>query len=105
MCRIRFTLVLTILACASSLLGQGTTFGTIRGTVTDATGAVVPGAKVVITDLTTNLTTELITNGQGDYEAPELKFGSYRVLVSHPGFNNTEIVDVVITGGEARRVV
>src|SRR5437867_373014 len=86
---IRFVWILAILACSSSLFGQGTTFGTIRGTVTDATGAIVPGAKVVITDLTTNLTTELITNGQGDYEAPELKFGRYKVLVSHPGFNNT----------------
>src|SRR5204863_9589129 len=55
-----------LLFTGMNLFGQGTTFGTIRGTVTDSTGAVVPNAKVVITDLTTNLTRELTTNGQGN---------------------------------------
>jgi hypothetical protein len=87
-----------------NLFGQGTTFGTIRGTVTDSTGAVVPNAKVVITDLTTNLTRELATNSQGNYEAPELKFGKYKVTVSLAGFNNAEVVDIDLSGSEARRV-
>src|SRR6266567_1865677 len=102
--RIQCALFLVILASSSSLFGQGTTFGTIRGTVTDSTGAVVPNAKVVITDLTTNLTRELMTNSEGNYEAADLKFGKYKVTVSLAGFNNTEIVDIDLSGGEARRV-
>ena len=74
-------LILIVLLTPIALLGQGTTLGTIRGTVADASGAVVPGAKVVITDVGTNLTTTLTTDHQGNYEAPELKYGRYKVNV------------------------
>ena len=58
-------LILVVLLAPIALLGQGTTLGTIRGTVVDASGAVVPGAKVVITDVGTNLTTTLTTDPSG----------------------------------------
>ena len=97
-------LIFTVLLAPPSLLGQGTTFGTIRGTVVDASGAVVPGTKVVITDTGTNLATTLTTDSQGNYEAPELKYGRYKVTVSLEGFNIAEIVDVNLIGGEVKRV-
>ena len=102
-CWITLLVVVALLAPAG-LFGQGTTLGTIRGTVVDASGAVVPGAKVVITDTTTNLTTTLTTNSDGNYEAPELKYGRYKVTVSMDGFNIAEIVDVDVVGGEEKRV-
>jgi hypothetical protein len=97
-------LILVVLLAPIALLGQGTTLGTIRGTVVDASGAVVPGAKVVITDVGTNLTTTLTTDHQGNYEAAELKYGRYKVDVSSAGFNVAEIVDVDLVGGEVKRV-
>lgn len=97
-------LLIVVLAAPNVLFAQGTTLGTIRGTVTDASGAVVPGAKVVITDLSTNLTTTLTTDNQGNYEAPELKYGRYKVTVSSTGFNIAEIVSVDLVGGETKRV-
>ncbi|MGH9658708.1 MAG: TonB-dependent receptor domain-containing protein [Bryobacteraceae bacterium] len=60
--------------------------GAIAGVVSDATGAVVPGAKVVITDAATGITTALVTNSSGFYSAPALKSGSYRVSVAAQGF-------------------
>jgi len=52
---------------AQFLFSQGTDLGTIRGLVTEATGAVVPNAKVVIVDLATNTTRETTTNAEGEY--------------------------------------
>ena len=97
-------LVIAVLLAPNALFAQGTTLGTIRGTVTDASGAVVPGAKVVITDMSTNLTTNLTTDSQGNYEAPQLKYGKYKVTVSSTGFNVAEIVDIDLVGGEVKRV-
>src|SRR6266536_557020 len=81
-----------ILICLAGLLfSQGTDLGTIRGTVTDASGAVVPNAKVVLSDLQTNITRELKTNHDGNYEAFGLKAGNYKAEVTMPGFATEEI--------------
>ena len=55
---------------AVSVFSQGTNLGTIRGTVTDPNGAVVPGATVQVTDVETNLSRDFTTNSEGGYEAP-----------------------------------
>jgi hypothetical protein len=81
---------------------QGTHLGTIRGTVVDQKGDSVPNASVQITDLATNITQSITTNGEGDYEAPNLKSGNYRVSVTAPGFKTTN-VNVVLTGSDVVR--
>lgn len=96
-----FTLLLVL--SGATMFGQGTTLGTIRGTVTDPSGAVVPNAKVIVTDVTTNLTTATSTNHEGSYEVPNLKYGEYKVLVSSDGFNSAEIVGVNLQGGDVAR--
>src|SRR5262249_21763979 len=58
----------------------------ISGTVTDSSGAVVPGAKVVVTNPATNATLTTMTTESGDYTAPNLSAGSYTVRVEHAGF-------------------
>lgn len=60
--------------------------GTIVGTVYDPTGAVVPGVKVTITQVTTNLTQETTTNADGQYRVPNLPIGDYRVAFEAQGF-------------------
>ena len=93
-----------LIACFTGLLfSQGTDLGTIRGTVTDPSGAVVPNARIVVTDLGTNLTRELTTNAEGDYEASALRSGSYKVTVSAPGFGNFEITAITLNAGDAVR--
>lgn len=61
------------------------TRGKILGTVQDAQG-VVPGATVKITNVDTKTSVQLITNGQGYFEAPLLQAGTYDVSVEMPGF-------------------
>src|SRR5678815_3115378 len=82
----RINVSLLLAAClfcfASRTYSQGTHFGTIRGTVVDQKGEIVPNASVQITDLATNLSQSLTTNGDGDYEVPGLKSGNYRVTVT-----------------------
>jgi hypothetical protein len=100
--RIAFVVALVCLAAlfTGNLFAQGTDLGTIRGTVTDATGAVVPNAKVVITDLATNGSRQQTTNTVGSFEAFGLNPGNYKVTVSSPGFSTQEITGVVVRGSD-----
>jgi hypothetical protein len=93
-----FFLVLSALGTAHFLFAQGTDLGTIRGTVKDASGAVIINAKVTITDLDTNASRETKSNGAGDFEVFGLKSGRYKVLVSATGMTTQEINDVVVNG-------
>lgn len=67
------------------LIGQIET-GTVVGTVEDRTGAVIPGAAVVVKSLDSGIVTELVTNDAGRYQAPPLKPGQYEVSVTSKGF-------------------
>jgi hypothetical protein len=87
-----------LVLAAGSLYGQGTDLGTIRGSVTDASGAIIPQAKVIITDTATNRNRETVTNGEGHYEAFGLNSGTYKVAVSATGLNTQEIRGVVLNG-------
>src|SRR5260370_33132074 len=70
---------------AFSLQAQVDT-GTILGTVTDATGGVIPGAKVTIRNEGTSLTQSTTTSGSGSYVFTPLRIGTYSVEVEKEGF-------------------
>jgi len=92
---------LAFLFCAAGVVfGQGTDLGTIRGTVTDSTGAVIPGATVTVTDTLTNTARETKTNSQGNYEMLGLKSGTYKVAITAAGMSKTGITDVVLNGSD-----
>ena len=99
----RFTLVLflSLLVCANAyLFGQGTDLGTIRGTVTDQSGAVVPNASVVILDLGTGTARETKTSSRGEYQIFGLKSGNYKVTVSAQGMSTADITGIVLKGSD-----
>src|SRR5487761_1668074 len=64
--------------------------GDIAGTVTDPSGAVLPGATVTITDVSTGSARTTTTNSSGQYRVPLLPPATYKVAVSAPGFQMTE---------------
>jgi hypothetical protein len=64
--------------------------GTITGAVRDASGAVVPDARVTVTNSATNVAIVAATNGQGEYTVPSLSPGSYTVRVEKSGFRPSE---------------
>ena len=93
-----FTLLIT---WSSSMLGQATvSTGSIQGTVTDPLGAVVPGAKVSITNVATGLHIERTTTSQGAYTSGAVPSGDYRVRVESPNFK-TEVVNLTVQIGSA----
>src|SRR5207249_5139555 len=69
-----------------SALWSQTTTGRIVGTVTDQTGAVIPGAPISVTNVETRVNYEALTNEQGAYQAPLLPIGMYTVAAAVPGF-------------------
>ena len=71
--------------CAGSLFAQSER-GTITGAVRDSSGAVVPGAKITITNPTTNVNIAAISNDQGEYTVPSLSPGTYSVRVEKTCF-------------------
>ena len=70
-----------IVVSASWLYGQAGATGTILGTVTDNSGAVVTKASVNITNAATGSLTHVETSSSGDYTAPFLQVGTYKVTV------------------------
>ncbi|MBA3231259.1 MAG: TonB-dependent receptor [Acidobacteria bacterium] len=98
------TLGSLVLALALSALPAGaqTEKGAIVGTVTDSTGAVLPGATVTITNLRTGGAQTYITNARGAYDAPFLDPGLYRVEVTLSGFQSFSVPVVVNVGSRSR---
>lgn len=66
--------------------GQGT--ASIVGTVTDPSGAVVPNAKIAITNVNNGFVRTTTSNGTGNYSAPDLPVGTYDIDVQAQGFEN-----------------
>ncbi|HZT29771.1 MAG TPA: TonB-dependent receptor [Bryobacteraceae bacterium] len=80
------------------------TFGTILGTVTDRTGAVVPGARIVITNQGENIPRKTVTDAQGNYEALNLKAGRYSVAAEAAGFKAFRATDLELAARQTMRV-
>lgn len=84
-------LLLCLLAIFGVILSSGTAraqeaTGKIVGTVYDEQGAVIPGAKVTVTDTATGVTSTGVTNSEGYFEVPSLPIGTYSVTVEQQGF-------------------
>jgi hypothetical protein len=92
---------IAVLASLCSPSAAQVIYGTVVGTVSDPSGALVPGVNVKITSLATNETRSISTSAAGAYSFPNLPTGLYRVEVQMPEFkqfvlNNVEVqVDVI----------
>ncbi|HEV8130953.1 MAG TPA: carboxypeptidase regulatory-like domain-containing protein [Acidobacteriota bacterium] len=73
--------------------------GTITGTVTDPSGAMVPKARVTIRNVQTQVARETQTNDAGQYSVPYLHPGQYEVIVEAPGLARSRVADVNLTVG------
>ena len=74
--------------------------GRISGTITDTSGAVVPGASVTITNEATGVSRPpLTTNRSGNYVADDLPVGAYTVTVEKAGFKKTSVTANTVTAG------
>jgi hypothetical protein len=76
--------------CAAGIASGQSQEGRILGTVTDQSGGLVKGARVTITNVDTGVTRTLETNDAGDYVAPSLPPGPYKLSVEATGFKKIE---------------
>src|ERR1035438_9879031 len=97
-----FTALLWVLAVLMALpaAGFGQTFrGGINGTVTDHSGAVVPGATVEATDAATNSSHKTISSSAGEFSFQDLMLGGYSVSVAASGFKAAKLSAVTARAG------
>jgi hypothetical protein len=99
--------VLGLLVAASLVPGSAAAqavTGTILGTITDTTGAVMPGATVTLRNTGTGLTRTVVTDASGDYTAPSLPTGKYSVSAELSGFKTVTMPDIDLGVDQRLRV-
>jgi hypothetical protein len=100
----RFCLVcLSVLLLALAAFAQVQN-GQFAGTVTDPSGAAIANAKIVVTNLGTNLSITTTTNSSGAYTVRELPVGTYRISVEATGFKGFTNNNIVLNAGVVERV-
>jgi len=91
---------LVTLLLGACLLGQENT-ASINGTITDASGAVLPGAQVTVTNPATGFTRNTVTGSAGDYNIPFLAPGTYDMKVQAKGFATVQQKGINLLVGRA----
>ena len=92
----RLATVLTFALLVPTALFAQMTRGSIGGTVRDSSGAVVPGVTVTVTNVATNATVTVVSDGSGFYRAPALEPGTYTVTTELSGFRQIEQREVAV---------
>ena len=95
-------IVVAVLLLARPMLAQTT--GTIVGTVTDTSGAVLPNANVTATSNQQGLTRTATTNNAGSYTLPQIPLGTYTVAVEAGGFERSVNTNVAVDADQSVRV-
>ena len=105
---IRTALVLAFIACASLILSlpasAQSVYGSIFGTVTDASGAAVPNATITVTDEAKGTVVAATSNASGDYNVPHLIPDVYDLKVSAKGFKVFEAKGISVQADTAPRI-
>src|SRR5207302_6312637 len=88
--------IAALMALTPSLLAQSAGTGALTGSVTDASGAVIPGVTVTLTSTDTNQTRSTITGEEGSYRFALLPPGTYGERVTIAGFKTAEVSSVTV---------
>ena len=99
-----FVLALIVFTCNIGAFAQLSARATITGTVTDSSGAVVPGAAVTITNDATNVSLKTQSNGRGVFVAPELSVATYSITIAKKGFKNYTVTGIELHPTETVQV-
>ena len=101
--RSALVLALLLLAGAWNLRAQST-FGSIRGTVQDASGAVIPGAAVTVHSLDQSFDRQATTGDDGEFLVENLKAGQYSITVQHEGFTKAVVASAQLDARQDLRI-
>lgn len=100
----RLLMVALLCAPVQLLIAQGGSTGTILGTVTDSSGALVPNARIDVINSLTGVPTHTQAGSAGQYTAPYLSPGKYRIEVQAPGFEKFVAQNVQLAVDKGVRV-
>ena len=104
--RLKYVLASTLFAmallCGGSAKAQFSS--EITGRVTDPFGAAVLNAKLVLTNTSTGVKTDAVSNSDGYYHFPALTVGTYTVMATAPGFDPVVVSNVELTGMKIREI-
>lgn len=92
-----------LLLCGGLVFGQ-IIVSSIVGTVTDPSGALIPGARVTVTNTNTGISVKATTTSNGTYSVPGLMAGTYEVAIEAPGFNNYHATGITLVSATTVRV-
>src|SRR5689334_22559383 len=99
-----FKYVLSVLSFVSVAFAQTTGTATMVGTITDNTGAIVPGASINIVNTETQFVSNSETNSEGGYYVPNLNPGTYRLTVQASGFKRYVREGIILRTSEQPRI-
>src|ERR1700733_14823946 len=105
--RVKLSITFSILLLTIAMIGTATaqqTTGDILGTVTDKSGAVVPGATITVANSGTHESRTTVTSGSGDYVVNLLNPGIYTVTATAANFQKLEVTAVGLAAGDRVRV-
>src|SRR5208283_4285173 len=98
-------LLFTLLLAAGQATAQiSQVNGTIRGSITDPSGSQVPNATIQVTSIDTGFERKVISNERGEYQVPMLPIGTYKIVVSAPGFSSYEQTGITVRLDNASEV-
>lgn len=101
---VQFGGVFALLLLAAVVCGGQVGTGSIRGLVTDPSGAGVPGAKVTIKNVQTGILTNVVTDTDGRYAVQSLAIGEYQLQVQIQGFKTEQRNNIILQVGEQREI-
>src|SRR5215831_11444623 len=103
----RLVVVGFVLACTFFLSGQAyaqVSGATLSGTVTDATGALIPGVTISIKNRATGITRNVTTDEAGFYSTPNLQAGNYDITATQVGFSTVMQSNIELTVGAQQQL-
>ncbi|HEX6165023.1 MAG TPA: TonB-dependent receptor [Vicinamibacterales bacterium] len=100
----RALLCLCVLALVAAPAWAQFETGNVVGTIKDSTGAVVPGAKITLTNTQTGVTSERTSDANGNYEFFTVRPGTYVITAEKDGFSIALVDNVIVTVGARQRV-
>src|ERR1019366_6846439 len=96
-------MALLVLVClATAAVAQNS--GSITGTVRDATGALIPGAQVILSDSQKGISLKTTTNSGGDYLLAGLPTGTFDLSITAKGFQKYEATGIILQGSQEAQV-
>jgi Carboxypeptidase regulatory-like domain len=96
--------VVFVLLSSFSVNAYSQGVGSISGSITDSTGATVPGAQITVTNQGTNIERMAVADSSGYFSVTLLPIGTYSVRVSHEGFDPSVLKDIVLEGQQNVRL-